>query len=60
MKGNRALPWFEVKDNKICNTSFHPDGRSGHPELKIRGSSVYSKVHHAEGVSHHPIFEMRH
>ena len=58
-EGLKSMPWFKIKDNKIYNTTFNPNGHSLLPQYEIRGNSVYTTIHHPDGISHMPVFNIK-
>ena len=57
--GDRNVPIFEKRGDKIYRTNHHPEGASAHAVYEIKGEDVYRTLHHSEGKGEIPDFKIK-
>ncbi len=57
--GTLSRPWFEMRNNKIYTTAFHPEGKDMRPWFQIHNDHVTTTAHHPDGRSRMPVFRIK-
>lgn len=52
-------PFFEMRNNGIYKSDYHPEGKSAVPLYNVRHDQVFATSAHPNGASQHALYEIR-